>query len=528
MRFIFLIISLFFVTTGIAQQTQWQWARSGEDAGLSWANEVVCDESGNTYAVGRFSNTITLGSYSLTSAGLTDVFVVKYTSFGQVIWALRMGGYNEDDAMGICKDDGGNIYVTGKFFDSSDFGYQMIYGNGLSDIFISKLDSSGNFIWTKTWGGVGYDECRDLCFNNGYICCTGRYNDTVSFDNFILTSGSNPRIFVMKLDTSGNVNWAKNATGALPMLGIKIASDIDGNILIAGTGTTTSMSFDAITITNADMFVAKYDINGNAVWANAINCITNFAGYVTVTSNEVGDIYVAGYTGIEVPISFGPDTLYDDNTFLAKYSSSGTFLWAKNVSFHSNGGISNIVSDHNNGIYISGYYGATGVFGNDTLAPYGNHDIMILKLDNNGTNIWATRAGGTGVDRAYGITINSDNEIVTCGFTGSPSSEFGSNSLFVSPGNGWDMFVAKLSQTTGVRVTPAVNKQLWGYPNPAGEVFYVNSVKEGVLYELHSITGSIIANGTLHQGINQLSLADLSAGMYILRAETETFKIIKK
>jgi hypothetical protein len=141
------------------------WAKSSQGNKVDYGLSCVADDLGNCYMVGCFySNTITFGGYTLTNANpvsTSDLFIVKYSPTGTVIWAKKAGGTGTDKAIDIDIDNVGDLVVTGWFYSSSiTFGTFNLTNSGTatSDIFIAKYSSSGNVIWATKAIGTENDE----------------------------------------------------------------------------------------------------------------------------------------------------------------------------------------------------------------------------------------------------------------------------------------------------------------------------------------------------------------------------------
>ncbi len=147
-----------------AQTPTYEWAKAIGGTGFDFGNAVAVDrETGDVYTTGVFSSTVDFdpgaGVYKLTSAGANDIFITKSNAAGRFVWALRMGGDLNDSGFSIAVDASANVYVTGQFSNSVDFdpgdGKFNLTSAGLADVFILKMDVSGNFIWAKSIGGEG-------------------------------------------------------------------------------------------------------------------------------------------------------------------------------------------------------------------------------------------------------------------------------------------------------------------------------------------------------------------------------------
>ena len=226
------------------------WARQIGGSGTRdvEASGIAIDASGNVYSTGFFQETADFdpgpGTFNLTSAGSSDVFVSKLDSGGNFVWARQMGGY---PGAGIALDASGDVYTAGAFSGTADFdpgpGTFNLISAGGSDVFVSKLDSAGDFVWARQLGdnASGRSGGAGIALDaSGNIYTTGSLSGTVDFDpgpgTFNLISAGSNDVFVSKLDSAGDFLWARqlgdNAGGRSG--GTGIAVDGSGNIFTTG------------------------------------------------------------------------------------------------------------------------------------------------------------------------------------------------------------------------------------------------------------------------------------------------------
>lgn len=226
------------------------WARRIGGTSSDVPNGIALDLAGNVHTVGYFTGTVDFdpeaATANLSAAGTNqDVFILKLSPAGAYIWAGRVGGTNTGDiGQAVDVDLDGNVVVTGTFAGNGDFdpgaGVVTLASEGSQDIFIMKLDASGNFIWAKQVGGgdsdLGYRIITDAARNIYY---SGDYGKTVDFDpgpgTYYLTATTdiyiNNQAYVSKLDPDGNFIWAWStkgvpATAEVPLLALDINEDI--------------------------------------------------------------------------------------------------------------------------------------------------------------------------------------------------------------------------------------------------------------------------------------------------------------
>ena len=285
------------------------------------------------------------------------------------VWARRVGGANNDDGRSMVSDAAGNLYITGFYRQTADMdpgpGTQLFTAVGLEDIFVTRLDANGNWVWTRTVGAANNEYAYSIALDaSGNILITGQFNGTVDFNPGAgvnnLTSGGTFDAFVLKLDPSGNYLWAVRFGSTLGDYGRTVTTDATGNVYTIGTYTGT-VDFDP------------------------------GAGTSNLTSVGLLDV------------------------FISKLDASGNFVWAKSI-----GGVNNdegrgIVIDGSGNPLITGFYNGTVDFdpnaGTYNLPGIGGTDSYILKLDAAGNFVWAISTGGTGTDAGNALTLDASGNI---------------------------------------------------------------------------------------------------------------------
>ena len=317
-------------------------------------------------------------------------------------WVNSMGGTATDQGNAIVVDAFGNVYTTGSFRGTVDFdpgpGVFNLTTNG-EDVFISKLDASGVFLWAKNMGGTGTISGNAITVDAfGNVYTTGNFTGTADFDPglgiFNLTA-STGAIFVSKLDASGAFLWAKNM-GGISDYATPIAVDANGNAYTTGSLLGTGDFdpgpgiFDLTAVGNFDVFISKLDASGAFLWAKNLGGMGTDRG-TSITVDARGNVYTTGlFTGagdfdpgpgvfILTPIFSG-----NSNIFISKLDASGAFLWAKSIGGASNEQGSSIAVDVSGNVYTTGHFSGTADFdpgsGIVNLTSAGIYDIFILKL----------------------------------------------------------------------------------------------------------------------------------------------------
>jgi hypothetical protein len=225
------------------------WARRMGGVSAESGRGIQVDAFGNVYVVGEFNEVVDfdpgVGSFILTSAGYSDVFVSKLNSAGNFVWAKHMGGPEFDRGNSIALDGSGNIYALGSFKGTADFdpgaGTTSFTSGGNEDIFIEKLNPSGNMIWARQIGGGGYDFGDAITVEafSGDVYFTGSFDGIPDFDpgagTYSLVAEGLDDMYICKLSTAGDFVWAKQMGGFFAMnKGLGIVLDMDRNIITTG------------------------------------------------------------------------------------------------------------------------------------------------------------------------------------------------------------------------------------------------------------------------------------------------------
>jgi len=318
----------------------WLWAKQAGGINDDYGYSIAVDAYGNSYVTGFFEGSATFGATNLTSSGDFDIFVAKLDINENWLWAKQAGGTIYDYGLSIAVDDNGNSYVTGDFYSSScSFGTTTLTSSGVDDIFVAKIDYNGNWLWAKQAGGTGLDFGSSITVDdNGNSYVTGYFSYSATFGTTTLTSSGVDDIFVAKLNSSGNWLWAKKAGGTSYDEGYSITVDANGYSYITGEFDG-SATFGTTTLTSSgslDIFVAKIDHNGNWLWAKrAGGSYVDFCYSIAVDAN--GNSYVTGrFSGCA---TFGATTLtssgvYEYDIFVAKVGEVNSINLPDIISFN--------------------------------------------------------------------------------------------------------------------------------------------------------------------------------------------------
>lgn len=335
------------------------WAKTLSGLDNVYGFSVAVDGEGMVYVGGFFEGTVDFDpgpdTFRLSSEGLLDVFIQKMDGAGNFLWAKTMGGLNNELLYALCADEAGNVYATGWFADSADFdpndGSTMLSSAGLADVFVQKLDRDGNLLWATSFGGESSDEGFAICLDGlGNVYTAGWFYGTLDFDAGpqaeSLVSQGEKDIFVHKLDTDGNFQWAQAFGGPQDDHAYSIAADDSNDIYLAGSYRDT-LDFGAeaqldrlASAGRADVLALKMDGEGKVIWAKSMGGPSEDEGR-SIAVDSQGSAYLLGYFRGEADFDPGLETYklvsagaWD--VFVQKLDKDGYFQWAKSFGGPSN------------------------------------------------------------------------------------------------------------------------------------------------------------------------------------------------
>jgi hypothetical protein len=452
------------------------WVRRMGGTGNDFGRSVITDSSGNIIAAGSYGSSPfnifaadgTTVSFTLTNSGSEDSFVVKYDSSGTPLWARRLSGTSTDRAHSVSVDSSGNVIVVGYYaasttlsiFDANGTTVSFtLSSSGGSDSFVVKYDPNGTPLWARRMGGTVEDYAWSVSVDSSQnIIVVGSYQSNPlnifaangSTVSFTLGNSGGADVFVVKYDSSGTPLWVRRLGGTGFEQATSVSIDSSQNIVVGGYYDSNPLNIFAangstvsFTLTNttagSDSFVVKYDSSGTPLWARRMGGATNATDVPwSLITDSSGNIVVCGqyasaplniFASDGTTVSFSLSNHGSADAFVVKYNSSGTPLWARKLGGTGSDRANSVSTDSSGNVIVVGYYAsnplniyaANGTTISFTLSNAGGNDSFVVEYDPNGTPLWAKRIGQSGTDQANSVsTDSSGNVIVTGEYNSSP------------------------------------------------------------------------------------------------------------
>ena len=318
--------------------------RISSSGDLLWARAIrnTGDISAGGYSIVSTSD----GGFAAVGSMGGDLFLTKYDSMGNLLWAKTAGGANADEGFSVIQTSD-NGFITVGLTDS--------FGAGNYDLLLTRFNSSGDLLWSRTVGGTDIDKGSSIiqASDDGFVAI----GSTNSF------GAGNYDFFLTRFDSSGVLLWAKTIGGMYSDEGHSIASTSDGGFIVTGkTGSYGAGGYD--------LFVIRFNSSGNLLWAKTLGGANYDHGASIIQTSDDGFVAVGG---VNAAMTYPPSEYGD--LLLARFNSSGDLLWAKSAG-EALGDAGLSVSQSPDGNFV-----VTGTIGGSLG---GTGDLLIAKFDASG------------------------------------------------------------------------------------------------------------------------------------------------
>jgi hypothetical protein len=395
---------VFFVIFNSLRSQAWAWAYTAQSTGSVLGSSICSDPVGNVVNCGTFSGpSAVFGAFTVSNSGSAKLYIVKRDVNGNVLWVGSSNNIANVSQPSVDTDKDGNIYCAGQFLSTTiSFGTFTLTRTGNANCFLVKFDPAGNVLWATSSQAASVNPRHLTVDIQSNVYVVGDFNgSTATFGTYTLAGQNLQNVFLAKYDKNGNILWARGSLGTGYDNGYSVSTDGAGNSYITGFMQGPSTSFGAYTLTqtgNGQAFFVKYDTNGSEMWASSpAGPSSAYSQGFSTAADVQGNIFFTGtYGGF---VSIGAFTLsYLNGIFLAKFDASGNVVW---VSTPSDGGGSrggSSVSTDGNSVFIAGNFSDTLKIGTYTLVPSSGatYPMFVARYDVNGNVTYAEAFSGGG------------------------------------------------------------------------------------------------------------------------------------
>ena len=519
-----LIIGCILLTSYVSNAQQWQWAKqigSGYQFYGERANSVVSDGT-NVYLIGSYGGVLNLPNNTLYSNGNNDIFIAKFDAAGNNVWARTIGGsYMQPDHLengnGVFDPVNNCLYISGNVIGFVNF------GNGISlngfpnseDAFVAKYDLNGNCLWAKGIGSVGRDNAYCFAQPDGNVLLAGK----LAINGFAGTTAIDSGGFFARYDTNGNLLWAENKFFGPEQYEINIAF-IGSDIVMGGFFNITNAIIDTASLNligNINGYLTRMDSQGNVKWIHTFGG-GGVNGVSGVSIDALDNIYITG--GFQDSLLLNGVNLYNNGRdfFIAKFNSNGVVDWGKQLNATgATAAGSSICSDLDGNCYVSGAFSDSASFGTFNVNTSNTYDMFISRFNNNGDCLGVKHFG-----RASNFSSVVDNSgSVYCAGVFFNTVTIGSTSMTSLLGQ--DIYLTKIDAITGIGGVEGrmANNQLLIYANPNQGKCNITVPDEFVneknlTLSIYDNTGKLIQQKTLemNEGKIKVNLEQEAKGVY--------------
>ena len=525
MKNLLVLAAAILVLINIATAQDFDWAVMAGGEGSDQAYAIATDHFGNSYVTGWFSESAHFDDIILTSEGGKDIFLAKYNENGEILWAKRAWGEASNTPAGITIGGEGFPVITGWFAETIHFDETVLESNGSYDMFVARYNSEGDVIWAKGAGGEGDDYGNRLTSNHqGDIIVAGSFRYTMLLGEISITSEGNRDIFISSYASNGDFQWAKKAGGEGEDRAYGIISNNEGTIYFTGVFNGKAFFGDHELMSNSFLstFIAKMDASGNFLWVEKGNGGANdYARGFGIGMDGEGNIYGNGtFSG---KLLFGDGVVeatggeYDFDTYIVKYNTNGEQIWLKKAGGYGMDQGQEMFTDADGNSFVTGFFSTEAEFDDFEIESEGKSDIFVAQYNWAGEVQWVKRAGGNYLDYAYGISQGNPetHSLYICG-NFQEEAAFDENEV-----SGWgmeDMFVAKLNYE-GSFINESEIKSLPIYPNPSNGHFEINVGEHtvNITIKIYSVEGKLLSEQQLPKVQGNIKIkTDLPSGVYNL------------
>ncbi|MFI5219657.1 MAG: T9SS type A sorting domain-containing protein [Bacteroidia bacterium] len=519
---IFLLLTFTFCLLNSFSQTapaiQWQNTFGGNST--DWLNSINQAADGG-FICGGYSTSILSCDKTENIIGFGDFWVVKLDSSGSIQWQNTIGGMDIDYLQSMFNtNDGG--YICGGSSSSNISGDKTENSLGANDYWVVKLDSSGNIQWQNTIGGSLSEAIWSIAqtADGGYIC-GGNSNSDISGDKTENSMGGSD-YWVVKLNSAGAIQWQNTIGGDSTDYLNSISQTADGGYICGGSSLS-NISGDKTEncIGGTDYWVVKLDSSGTIQWQNTIGG-NSYESVFSVFQTPDGGYIIGGSSNSNISGDKTENSQGLEDYWIVKLSSSGIIQWQNTIGGNS-GETLRDTRQTSDGGYIMGGLSDSNISGDKTENCLGGSDFWVIKLNASGNIQWQNTIGGNGYDGLYSVTETNDGGYM---LGGDSQSIISGDKTENSCNNSTDFWVVRLypDTITGISDFEFRISDFNISPNPLtsySTLTFSNPLKNKFTFSLHDVTGRVVETVNTDGDKIVLEKGNKQAGVYLFNITNE-------
>lgn len=474
-----------------AQAPAIQWEKTIGGSNLDQAKSIKQTNDGGYIVVGNSSSIDgdVTGNHSSNQTYLTDFWVVKLNSSGAIQWQKALGGSSIEEANSVQQTSDGGYIVAGTAASSDG---DATGGHGSFDYWIIKLDSSGNIQWKKMLGGSMVEHAHSIrqTTDSGYIIAG--YSNSVNGD--ITGNHGSEDFWIVKLDQSGNLQWQKSLGGGDKDSAYSIQQTSDGGYITIGVSLSTNGDATG-NHGNYDIWVVKLNASGSIQWQKSLGGSNDDTAYTIRQTSDGGYIFAGTSSSNDGDVIGNTGS----NMWIVKLNNTGNIQWQKIYGTNEFYEVPLSIiqtSDHN---YVIGI--------NMEDAANSKYNVTILKIDSAGNSLWEKNIDGTPMKAVSSLEETTDGGLIFAGYADDYTDS--------------DFWIVKLAPA-GTLAAAEINKHNTSttfYPNPAKDVVYISPLPDETTISILDMAGRKVFSQKYNEEKISIPITQIPNGMYLIQVQ---------
>ena len=517
MKNLLIFISLIYLQENFSQT--FQWVKSIPCSDEIDVKKIISVDDNSFLLTGNYKGSINFDSQVISSIGDSDFFMSKHDSIGNLIWIKSFGGFDDIEIQDLALSSNKDVFICGTFEGSVLIDTILLTNPTDKNAFLARLDSNGNVLWAKNFESTSDVEANAISFNklNDKLSFVAVYEDDVLFDTINQPAFGNSSLFFSVFNIDGSCDWYTEVSSQDEIEASSLEYDSIGNIYCLGNfeGNIFFQSNVISNISNKDLFLMKTDSTGNLIWFKSVGGSDDVEAAKLVIYDTCL-ILIGKFSGTANFQNTSISSSGDEDGFLLNLSFDNAENWI--ATFASNDEVSpkDIDVDVFKNIYVTGSIKSDTYFGNVVVQNNSGEDLFFCKYNSNGNFQWVKSVGGSEDVKGISISLNNENDLL---FSGNFEGSAFFDSFTLSALSDKDGFLGKLS-TDSIFVVSINSKttssNLNVYPNPTYDQITLE-MEEGYNGSINVEVYDLTGKFLKTTTNTTISMGEYAKGIYILK-----------